>query len=90
MRGIPFSHLPVEEAEQMLLDMHIEVTELIAIMNEAFKGIGLSYSYAVPFIDTQVRALGNTTITYRLTTKSYNAKGKKPKEDDFISSDSDE
>ena len=96
VRGIPFSHLPTEEAEQMLLDMHLEITELIAIMNEAFKGIGLSHSYAVPFIDTQVRAA--THLTYRLLTKSYTAKGtskkgkksKEEEEDDFISSDSDE
>ena len=87
----------------MLLDMHLEITELIAIMNEAFKGIGLSHSYAVPFIDTQVRRVDTQVragphLTYRLLTKSYTMKGtskkgkksKEEEEDDFISSDSDE
>ena len=82
-----FTSLPAAQAEQILLDLHVEITELITIMNEAFKGISQSYSYTVPIIDTIV--CDSHKIIYRLTTKSFTTKSKKRNDADFISDDSD-
>ena len=81
-----FTMLSADIAEQILVDLHVEITELITIMNDAFKGISQSHSYAVPFIDTILRGTNKDHIAYRLLTKSFNVKGKK-KKDDFISDD---
>jgi len=81
-----FRHIPVVQAERLLMDLHIEITELITIMNDAFKGISIAYAYTVPFIDTSLcNAEKNTTI-YRLMMKNFKeAKRAKP-----IPSDSDD
>jgi len=74
-QGVTFSQLPVDIAEDMLIQLNIEIGELIAIMNDAFKGISVSYSHTVPWI--QVRESAPNTplvfqkIRYRLLTKHY-------------------
>lgn len=69
-----FTYLAKKEAEEILLQLQTEVTELIVIMNDAFKGISLSYSYTVPFIITTHNNSGSNKIYYRLATKNFKTK----------------
>jgi hypothetical protein len=81
-----FRHIPVVQAERLLMDLHIEITELITIMNDAFKGISIAYAYTVPFIDTSMCNPEKDTTVYRLIMKNFKeAKRAKP-----IPSDSDD
>ena len=70
----PFTYLAKKEAEEILLQLQTEVTELIVIMNDAFKGISISYSYTVPFIITTHNNSGSNKIYYRLATKNFKTK----------------
>ena len=78
-----FTYLPTDLAEDILLGIHEEITELIAIMNEAFKGISIAYSYSVPMIETQRFETEKKLLIYRLVVKSFTstkkAKITKPK-----------
>ena len=72
-----FRKLHVVEAERILMDLHVEICELIIIMNNAFKDISIAYSYNTPYIDTSLCNHNNNSTIYRLTYKNY--KNDKPK-----------
>lgn len=78
--GRLFNELPVTEAENILLELNVEIRELIAIMNDAFKGISMAYSYTVPCIDICEQSLHGPLVfqkvRYRLSTKHYKRAGK--------------
>jgi len=72
-----FRKLPNVMAERILMDLHIEICELITIMNNAFKDISVAYAYTTPYIDTSACNIEKCTTIYRLIGKNYkNDKGK--------------
>jgi hypothetical protein len=71
-----FRTLPTVKAEQILLDLHVEIRELFTIMNDAFKGISLSYSYTVPYISSSPCHYEKDKTVYRLLFKNFNEKKK--------------
>jgi len=75
VRGLTFPQLPVEDAEKILIELHGEITELIAIMNDAFKGISMSYSYTVPYIETRMAGIPHLAM-YRLQVMNFKTKSK--------------
>ena len=81
-----FRKLPIVMAERILMDLHVEICELITIMNNAFKDISIAYAYTTPFIDTSSCNPHKGITIYRLNAKNYkNEKGKKR----VVKSDSD-
>jgi hypothetical protein len=74
--------VPTKKAEKIISDLNIEITELITIMNDAFKQISVSYSYTAPYIQTQPHPVDKLRMMYMLTTKTFSAKKKST--DDFI------
>ena len=69
-----FRNLPAVAAEQILLDLQVEISELFTIINTAFKEISLSYSYTVPYIDISQDPHDKNAIVYRLTLKNFKDK----------------
>jgi len=83
-----FRKLPIIMAERILMDLHVEICELITIMNNAFKDISIAYAYTTPYIDTSACNIEKCTTIYRLIGKNYkNDKGKGKKR--IVESDSD-
>ena len=73
-----FRKLPIVMAERILMDLHVEIWELITIMNNAFKDISIAYAYTTPFIDVSACNPHKGITIYRLIGKNYkNEKGKK-------------
>jgi hypothetical protein len=81
VRGLTFPQLPVDDAEKILMDLHAEITELIAIMNDAFKGISMSYSYTVPYIESRMGGVPYLAM-YRLQAMNFKTKSKAQHMDD--------
>ena len=79
---LPFTYLTKEEADDILVQLQVETAELIIIMNDAFKGISLSYSYTVPHIITTYPSTGNNRVYYRLSSKNFKTKARDSDEDD--------
>ena len=69
-----FRNLPAVAAEQILLDLHVEIRELFIIINDAFKEISLSYSYTVPYIDISQDPRDKNAMVYRLQLKNFKDK----------------
>jgi hypothetical protein len=69
-----FRNLPAVAAEQILLDLQVEISELFTIINTAFKEISVSYSYTVPYIDISQDPHDKNAIVYRLTLKNFKDK----------------
>lgn len=69
-----FRNLPAVAAEQILLDLHVEIRELFTIINDAFKEISLSYSYTVPYIDISQDPRDKNAMVYRLQLKNFKDK----------------
>jgi len=87
-----FRKLPIVMAERILIDLHIEICELITIMNNAFKDISVAYAYTTPFIDVSACNPHKGITIYRLIGKNYKndkGKGKKRAVDSNSDSDSD-
>jgi len=87
-----FRKLPIVMAERILMDLHIEICELITIMNNAFKDISVAYAYTTPFIDVSACNPHKGITIYRLIGKNYKndkGKGKKRAVDSNSDSDSD-
>lgn len=66
-----FRNLPAIAAEQILLDLQVEISELFIIMNTAFKEISVSYSYTVPYIDISQDPHDKNAMMYRLLLKNF-------------------
>jgi hypothetical protein len=64
------------KAEQFLVDLNIQITEFIEMINKAFEKISRSYSYSVPFIDSAYSEPDEMSFYY-LRTKNYVEKSKK-------------
>jgi len=87
-----FRKLPIVMAERILMDLHIEICELITIMNNAFKDISVAYAYTTPFIDVSACNPHKGITIYRLIGKNYKndkGKGKKRVVDSNSNSDND-
>jgi len=69
-----FTDVPVLEAENMLLNLNIEIQELITMINTALKGVSQSYSYAVPYIN---RTLNRDAVLYNMATMNFVEKKKR-------------
>lgn len=77
-----FNALPPMIAEQILMDLDVEITELLSIMNNAFKDISISYSYSVPTIETQMVNPDKNLLIYRLIVKSFTKRATKKTDSD--------
>jgi hypothetical protein len=66
-----FRNLPAIKAEQILLDLHVEIRELFTIMNNAFKEISVAYSYTVPYINISQDPHDKNAMVYRLLFKNF-------------------
>ncbi len=77
-----FDGLPPMIAEQILAELNVEVTELLLIMNNAFKDISISYSYSVPTIETQMVIPEKNLLIYRLVVKSFTKRATKKTDSD--------
>jgi hypothetical protein len=77
-RGIPsFYHLHPADAEAFIMALHVEITALITMINDAMKDISVSYSYSVPYIATEVMAMMGESVRYFVRTKNLGFEAKK-------------
>lgn len=77
-RGIPsFYHLHPADAEAFIMALHVEITALITMINDAMKDISVSYSYSVPYIATEVMAMMGESVRYFVRTKNLGLEAKK-------------
>ena len=77
-----FNALPPMIAEQILMDLDVEITELLSIMNSAFRDISIAYSYSVPTIETQMVNPELNLLIYRLVVKSFTKRATKKADSD--------
>lgn len=77
-----FNALPPMIAEQILMDLDVEITELLSIMNNAFRDISIAYSYSVPTIETQMVNPERNLLIYRLVVKSFTKRATKKADSD--------
>lgn len=77
-----FNALPPMIAEQILMDLDVEITELLSIMNSAFRDISIAYSYSVPTIETQMVNPERNLLIYRLVVKSFTKRATKKADSD--------
>jgi hypothetical protein len=64
-----FTLLPPKRAEQFILNLHIEIQELILMINKALVDVSISYSYSVPYI--QFLKTNTDIIYYRLSFRNF-------------------
>ena len=69
-----FGQLPVLIAEDILSTLNIEINELIAMINNAFKRISLAYYYSVPYISSSTSVKG--VMLYAISMKKFKKTGK--------------
>lgn len=77
-----FNALPPMIAEQIMMDLDVEITELLSIMNNAFRDISIAYSYSVPTIETQMVNSERNLLIYRLVVKSFTKRATKKADSD--------
>ena len=86
-RGIPsFYQLHPSDAEEYIKALHVEITALITMINDAMKNISVAYSYTVPYIAIEKGAMMGETVHYFVRTKNLamDAKKKKGETDDAV------
>ena len=64
------------------MDLDVEITELLSIMNSAFRDISIAYSYSVPTIETQMVNPERNLLIYRLVVKSFTKRATKKADSD--------
>ena len=74
-----FYQLHPSDAEAYIKGLHVEITALITMINEAMKNISVAYSYTVPYIVSEWNDKGET-MHYLVRTKNLAMETKKKKE----------
>jgi hypothetical protein len=67
------SDLTIPEAQKILTDLDIEISEFIKMINEALYKVSICYSYTVPYIEKD-------GIYYTLKSKNYTSEAKKKRD----------
>ena len=74
-----FYQLHPNDAEAYIKGLHVEITALITMINEAMKNISVAYSYTVPYIVSEWNDKGET-MHYFVRTKNLAMETNKKKE----------
>jgi hypothetical protein len=64
-----FGQLPVLHAENFLVELNVEISELIDMINNAFKRISEAYYYSVPYISRSISHKG--VMIYAVSMKKF-------------------
>ena len=78
---LSFYHMHPLDAEKYLKGLHVEITTLIAMINDAMKNISTSYSYSVPYILSEWSEREDT-VHYFVRTKNLATKLRKKRQED--------
>ena len=76
---IRFTDLPIPKAEAFILELNTEIQELVRMINDALRGISISYSYSVPYI-SMTPGQGDRFTYYAARIKNFGAEVKKKRE----------
>jgi hypothetical protein len=76
---VRFTDLPAPRAEAFILELNMEIQELVRMINDALRGISVSYSYSVPYI-SMTPAQGDRFTYYAARIKNFGAEVKKKRE----------
>ena len=74
-----FTDLPVPKAEAFILELNKEIQELVRMINDALRGISISYSYSVPYI-SMTPGQGDRFTYYAARIKNFDSEVKKKRE----------
>lgn len=76
---VRFTDLPVPKAEAFILELNKEIQELVRMINDALRGISISYSYSVPYI-SMTPGQGDRFTYYAARIKNFDSEVKKKRE----------
>ena len=76
---IRFTDLPIPKAEAFILELNNEIQALVHMINDALRGISISYSYSVPYI-SMTPGQGDRFTYYAARIKNFGAEVKKKRE----------
>jgi hypothetical protein len=76
---VRFTDLPAPTAEAFILELNKEIQELVRMINDALRGISISYSYSVPYI-SMTPVQGDRFTYYAARIKNFGAEVKKKRE----------
>ena len=76
---VRFTDLPAPRAEAFIIELNMEIQELVRMINDALRGISISYSYSVPYI-SMTPAQGDRFTYYAARIKNFGAEVKKKRE----------
>jgi hypothetical protein len=74
-----FTDLPIPKAEAFILELNNEIQALVHMINDALRGISISYSYSVPCI-SMTPGQGDRFTYYAARIKNFGAEVKKKRE----------
>jgi hypothetical protein len=77
--GLRFTDLPIPKAEAFIIELNHEIQALVNMINDALRGISISYSYSVPYI-TLAPAQGDRFTYYAARIKNFSTEVKKKRE----------
>jgi hypothetical protein len=76
---VRFTDLPIPKAEGFILELNNEIQALVRMINDALRGISISYSYSVPYI-SMTPGQGDRFTYYAARIKNFGAEVKKKRE----------
>jgi len=76
---VRFTDLPIPKAEAFILELNNEIQALVHMINDALRGISISYSYSVPCISTTPDQ-GDRFTYYAARIKNFSTEVKKKRE----------
>lgn len=76
---VRFTDLPIPMAEAFILELNNEIQALVHMINDALRGISISYSYSVPCISTTPDQ-GDRFTYYAARIKNFSTEVKKKRE----------
>ena len=79
-KGVPtFYQMHPFDAEKYLKELHVEITALITMINDAMKNVSTSYSYSVPYIVSEWSEREDT-VHYFVRTKNLAMESRKKRQ----------
>ena len=76
---VRFTDLPIPTAEAYIIELNKEIQELVRMINDALRGISISYSYSVPYI-SMTPGQGDRFTYYAARIKNFGMEVKKKRE----------
>lgn len=86
---VRFTDLPIPRAEAFIIELNNEIMALVNMINDALRGISISYSYSVPYI-TLTPAQGDRFTYYAVRIKNFSAEVKKKREKKSVKEETDD